>query len=342
MKSIFSFLSVIIAAALQLTGILNLPFGVQKAQPVDFTDGGDPVIVEADGNAYYTFTTGGGIDIRKIKAFDDTTLIEQKTVYRAGNDGIAGSIWAPEIHRIGDKWYIVACAEFRADAVPKGTMPERNSDEEHSDYYRYGFVLESKTDDIFGEYEFKARIAPDGLNNIDGTYLQKNGRLYYVCSAYVDVAHQCIYIAEMENPYTLKTDENGKNNAVMISRPQYGWEKHGWWVNEGPAVLYKNDAVYIVYSASGYSSGEYCMGMLTLKGEDVMKKSSWKKSLFAVFGKNKEAGLYHTGHCSFLYRDNGDVYMVYHATDNPDFSAKRRCTYIKKLGFFGDYPLFNM
>lgn len=327
---------------LQIAGIAN-PFGnVQKAEPIDPTDGGDPVIIEDNGNAYYLFTTGGGVDIRKISAFDDATTVEQKTVYWAGNDGIEGEIWAPEIHKIGERWYIVACAKFREGAVPKGTMPERNSDEPHSDYYRYGFVLESKTDDIFGEYEFKSRIAPDGLNNIDGTYLQKDGRLYYVCSAYVDVAHQCLYIAEMENPYTLKTDAEGRNDAVMISRPRFSWEKRGWWVNEGPAVLYKDGAVYIVYSGSGYSSGGYCLGMLTLTGNDVMKKSSWRKTMLPVFEKNKNAELYHTGHCSFLYRENGDIYMVFHATDDPDFFAKRRCTYIKKLEFFGKYPLFNM
>lgn len=332
LKNFFVFL----LAVMQIFGIA--PLGAEKAAPIDPTDGGDPVIVEDNGNAYYLFTTGGGIDIRRISAFNDATTLEHKTVYWAGNDGVEGDIWAPEIHKIGNRWYIVACAKFKEDSVPKGTMPERNSDEPHSDYYRYGFVLESKTEDIFGEYEFKSRLAPDGLNNIDGTYLQKGGKLYYVCSAYVDVAHQCIYIAEMENPYTLKSD----SEAVMISRPRLLWEKRGWWVNEGPAVLYKDDAVYIVYSGSGYSSGHYCMGMLTLKGDDVMKKSSWKKSFMPVFKKNKSADLYHTGHCSFLYRENGDVYMVYHATDNPDFSAKRRCTFIKKLEFYGDYPLFNM
>lgn len=338
MNSVLKSISVIFLIILQIVGAGN-PFSSGKPEPIDSTDGGDPFIVEDGGNTYYMFTTGGGIDIRKISAFDDAKTVESKTVYWAGSDGIEGEIWAPEIHRIGEKWYIVACAKFREDSVPKGTMPERISDEPHSDYYRYGFVLESKTEDIFGEYEFKSRLAPDGLNNIDGTYLEKDGRLYYVCSAYVDVAHQCLYIAEMENPYTLKTDENGRNNAVMISRPQRSWEKHGWWVNEGPAVLYKDDKVYIVYSASGYSSGEYCMGMLTLRGKDVMKKSSWRKSPNKIFGKGN--GLYHTGHCSFLYRENGDVYVVYHATDEPDFSAKRRCTYIKKLGFAGDYPLFN-
>lgn len=339
MQILIRFLSLAVAALMQLTG-LTFSFGRETPEPIDLDDGGDPVIVEDGGNTYYLFTTGGGVDIRKIAAYDDTTVIEQKTVYWAGNNGVEGEIWAPEIHKIGNRWYIVACAKFREDAVPKGAMPERNSDEPHSDYYRYGFVLESKTEDIFGEYEFKTYLAPDGLNNIDGTYMQKDGKLYYVFSAYVDVAHQCICIAEMENPYTLKTYENGKNNAVMLSRPQRRWEKHGWWVNEGPAVLYKGEKIYIVYSASGYSSGGYCLGMLTLNGDNVMKKTAWHKSFSKVFGKGN--GLYHTGHCSFLYRENGEIYMVYHATDNPDFGAKRRCTYIKKLEFFGDYPLFNM
>lgn len=49
----------------------------------------------------------------------------------------------------------------------------------------------------------------------------------------------------MENPYTLKADAEGKNNAVMISKPEHYWEKIGWWVNEGPAVLY-----HMVYHAT--------------------------------------------------------------------------------------------
>ena len=337
MNMILKSVSIFLAFIIQITGVFSLPFipGDEYDKPIDTDDGGDPFIVEDGGNTYYTFTTGGGIDIRKIAAYNDTTVIEQKTVYWAGNDGITGQIWAPEIHKIGNRWYIVACALYDKNTVEKGSMPEASVDE-HDDFYRYGFVLESKTEDIFGEYEYKGRLAPDGLNNIDGTYLQKDGKLYYICSAYVDVAHQCIFICEMENPCTLKSD----SKTVMLSRPQYKWEKHGWFVNEGPAVLYKNDKTYIVYSASGYSSGEYCMGMLTLKGDDVMNPKSWCKSISPVYKKKTSEEIYHTGHCSFLYRENGETIMVYHATDNEDFSKSRRCTYIKKLEFLNDYPIF--
>lgn len=218
-------------------------------------------------------------------------------------------------------------------------MPGAKEEKEHGDYYRYCFVLESKTEDIFGEYEFKGIIAPDGMNNIDGTYLQKDGKLYFVTSAYMDVGHQCLYIAEMENPYTLKTDENGNNNGVKISSPILLWEIIGWKVNEGPAVLYNEDDIYIVYSASGYSSGGYCMGMLTLCGDDVMNVCHWKKNMTPVSYHKPIKDTYSAGHCSFLYRENGDIYMVYHANSTFKFDESPRLTYIKKVDFAFGKPV---
>ncbi len=315
-------------------------FGVEPGtiydKPIDTKNGGDPFIVEADDKTFYTFTTGNDITIRRIRAYNDATTLTKKTVFTAGQNGVEGDVWAPEIHKIGDKWYIIASARFDEDAVPKGKMPNADADEEHGDFYRYTFVLESKTDDIFGDYVFKGYLAPNGLNNIDATYLQKDGKLYLVTSAYHDVAYQCLYIAEMKNPYTLK--ENSA--AVKISSPDLSWERKGWPVNEGPAVLYHNDDIFVVYSASGYSSDYYCMGMLTLKGDDVMKASSWSKSTSRVNYDDKFAGIYNAGHCSFLYRQNS-IYMVYHANATKEFDDSPRLTYIKAVGFnkYGN-PLF--
>lgn len=330
----------IISAIMSFLTMLGVVSASPYDLPIDAENGGDPFIAEDETGCYYTFTTGGGIEIRKIKSFDDTSVIEKKTVYSVGSDGIIRDIWAPEIHKIGDKWYIISCAVFDENTVERGAMPFAEQYEEHRDYYRYGFVLESKTDDIFGEYEFKGILSPDGLNNIDGTYLQKDGKLYYICSAYVDIGHQCIYIAEMGNPYTLKTDENGENHAVMLSRPEYDWEKVGWWVNEGPAVLYYGENIYIVYSASGYSSGGYSLGMLTLKGDNVMDAQGWSKSITRVYGSMPWKNIYNAGHCSFLYRENGDIYMVYHATAAAEFSEAPRLTYIKPVKFICKKPYF--
>ncbi len=333
-----TFLKTLVITVLSLLGIFAAEDG--GSEPIDLQNGGDPMIVEDGENCYYTFTTGGGIDIREIVAFDDTTPVAVQTVYWSGNDGIVGEIWAPELHKIDGKWYILASARFDENAVARGVMPEGSADEEHGDYYRYGFVLESESDDIWGPYSFKGLLAPDGLNNIDGTYLQKDGRLYFVCSAYMAVGNQHLYICEMDNPYTLTADADGKNNAVCLSSPVFSWEKQGWHVNEGPAVLYNGDDIFLVYSASGYSSGGYCMGMLTLTGDDVRNACHWQKSIIPVHDKKPKNSIYNAGHCSFLYRADGSVWMVYHATPTKDFNDSPRLTYIKEIHFKCGVPLF--
>jgi GH43 family beta-xylosidase len=43
-----------------------------------------------------------------------------------------------------------------------------------------------------------------------------------------------LYIAELENPWTLKTVQ------VLLTTPDYDWERVGYWVDEGPAVIKRN------------------------------------------------------------------------------------------------------
>ena len=149
------------------------------------------------------------------------------------------------------------------------------------------------------------------------------------------MGNQALYICEMENPYTLKGE------AVELSCPKYSWEKRGWPVNEGPAVLYNGDDLFIVYSASGFSSDHYCMGMLTYKGGDVTDKASWKKSPVRVSYHRPLKEIYNAGHCSFLYRDNGEIYTVFHANREMEFDNTPRLTYVQKLEFRNGKPCFG-
>ena len=83
------------------------------------------------------------------------------------------------------------------------------------------------------------------------------------------------------------------------------------------------------------------MGVLTYKGGDVADKSSWCKSPVRASYKNCIKGIYNAGHCSFLYRENGEIFMVYHGTPTRDFEASPRLTYIKPIEFaFGKPVLF--
>ena len=333
MPAIIAFLMSIIIA-LGINGTSS-----QYDEPIDNINGGDPFICEDENGTYYTFTTGGGIDIFQIESYEKVSVTRHETVFWAGESGTVKDIWAPEIHKIGDRWYIIACGVFSEEAAPTGTMPMASGNDVYEDFHRYAFVLESSSEDIFSDYTFKGILAPDGLNNIDGTYLIKDGRLYYVCSAYLATGFQAMYICEMENPYTLKTDENGKHNAVEISRPEHLWEKRGWSVNEGPAALYHEDDIYIVYSASGYSSGNYCMGLLTLKGDDVLDADNWVKTPVSVLSHQPLKKIYSPGHCSFLHRESGDIIMVYHANGTRRFEkSPQRLTYIKPVEFINGIP----
>ena len=69
-------------------------------------------------------------------------------------------------------------------------------------------------------------------------------KLYYVW-AQKDPAipgNSNLYISEMQNPWTLC----GKQ--TLLSIPAYAWEKVGFLVNEGPAVIIRNGKVFITYS----------------------------------------------------------------------------------------------
>ncbi len=176
------------------------------------------------------------------------------------------------------------------------------------------YVLESKTDNAMGEYEFKGKLSPDTDRwAIDQTVLEYNGKLYAVWSGWDGMVNeeQRIYIAEMSDPCTI----SGKR--VMLSKPEYNWELDGFpRINEGPQVLVSPDGVAnIIFSASGSWTDNYCLGRLTLKkGGDPMKAEDWEKATEPVFQKNPPS-TYSTGHACFTVSPDGtENYLVYHAT----------------------------
>jgi GH43 family beta-xylosidase len=123
-----------------------------------------------------------------------------------------------------------------------------------------------------------------------------------------------LYIAAMTNPWTI----SGK--AVRISKPEFPWERRGYWVNEGPAVLVRNGRVFITYSASA-TDASYCMGMLTASdAADLLDPASWVKSSLPVLQTDAAAGIYGPGHSSFTVDGEYDI-LVYHARAYRDIAG---------------------
>jgi GH43 family beta-xylosidase len=275
--------------------------------------GPDPWAIYHDGSYYYMNTMSDRLTIWKTKDITDLKTAEKKTVWLPTEPSNSHDIWAPELHFINNKWYIYYAA-----------------DDGNTDNHQL-YVLENESSDpLNGKFVMKGRISTDKDNNwaIDGSVFENNGKWYLVWSGWktrrVDTETQCIYIAQLKNPWTLSSER------VMLSMPEYNWEKryvnvdgstigHVIYVNEGPQPLESPDGrlIHIIYSASGCWTPYYCLGMLTASTDsDLLNPKSWKKANKPVFQQNPREGVYGTGHnCFFKSPDGTEDYILYHARD---------------------------
>lgn len=254
--------------------------------------GGDPWVVKHEGVYYYCYSTGRGVSVAKA---DSLSTLKNKgtTVYTAPSGTMySEEYWAPELHYINGERYIYVAADD-------------GNNENHRMY-----VLKGTSQNPRDRFEMVGQITdPTNKWAIDGTVLQLNGELYFIWSGWegnVNVA-QHLYIAHMSDPCTIDSER------VMISTPRYTWEKNGNpLINEGPTVLQHEGKTFLVYSASGSWTDFYCLGMLTLTGDDPLDPDHWGKDNRPVF-QRRVGVAYGPGHCSFTTAADGSVWMVYHA-----------------------------
>ena len=85
----------------------------------------------------------------------------------------------------------------------------------------------------------------------------------------MDVGQQ-LYIAHMSGPTAIDSER------VQISVPDRYWEQRGLPLQEGPVALTDEEkgTAILVYSASGSWTDAYCLGKLTLTGDDPMDPGS--------------------------------------------------------------------
>lgn len=271
--------------------------------------GADPWVIKDKGFYYVCQSIGNDVKgtsaivVRKSSSL--TTLGPRKTVWSPPkNAWNSACIWAPELHHIGNRWYIYYAA---GKSGPPYTLQRSG-------------VLESVTDDPQGDYIDKG-ILKTGIDTndfsgtiwaIDLTVGKIKNQLYAVWSGWdknekSQKIKQYIYIAKMTNPITISSER------VMISAPEEEWETGGPLdLNEGPQFIFHNKDVFLIYSTRESWTPEYRLGQLRLKsGEDAMKKESWIKS-GPVFTGNKD--VLGVGHASFAKSpDDKEWWIFYHS-----------------------------
>lgn len=307
----------------------NEPWIAQRADPY--------VYRHTDGYYYFTASVPAYdcIVLRRAKTLAELPQAEEIVVWRKHESGIMSEhIWAPELHYLDGKWYLYYAGGDKDDVW--AIRP---------------YVLECADEDpLTGKWAEKGKMRRAGEDefsfeafSLDATVFENKGNYYYIWAEKVGVGKQIsnLYIAQMENPYTLKTVQ------VLLTTPDYDWERVGFWVNEGPAVIKRNGRIFVTYSASE-TGACYCMGMLSAEEDaDLLDPRSWKKERYPVLESDERLEIYGPGHNSFTVDEEGNDVMVYHARKesviegNPLYNPNRHAMLMKVNWDEKGYPLFD-
>lgn len=306
----------------------NEPWILQRA---------DPYVFFKDGYYYFTASVPAydSIILRRSKTLNGLAEAEEKEVWHKHESGIMSEhIWAPEIHYLFGKWYIYFAGGEKEDIwnIRPYVLECQGDDPYNDEWVEKGKMTRAEDD----EFSFEAF-------SLDATVFENNGEWYYVWAEKVGVGKQIsnLYIAQMENGYTLKTVQ------VLLTTPDYDWERIGFWVNEGPGVIKHDGKIFLTYSASE-TGIDYCVGMLTAdENSDLLDPLSWKKERYPVLKTNADLEIYGPGHNSFTVDEDGNDIIVYHArteaeiVGDPLYNPNRHAMLMKVKWDENGRPVFS-
>ena len=307
----------------------NEPWILQRADPY--------VYKHTDGTYYFTASVPAydGINLRHANSLAELQNAEEVEVWHKHENGpMSEHIWAPELYYIKGCWYIYYAGSDVDDvwALRPYVLECKDEDPMTGTWTELG-KMKAADEDVFSFEAF----------SLDGTIFENKGEYYYVWAEKVGVGPQIsnLYIARMERPDKLATIQ------VLLTTPDYDWERVNFWVNEGPAVLKKDGKIYLTYSASD-TGPAYCIGLMSIDEDaDMLDPAAWKKERYPVLKTDESKGIYGPGHNSFTKDDEGNDIMVYHArteskiVGNPLYNPNRHAHLMKIQWDEDSRPIFS-
>ncbi len=272
----------------------NMPWIEKRADPY--------VYKHTDGYYYFTGSVPSydKIVLRRSKTLKDLKDAKEKTLWERHTQGVMSvHIWAPEIHYIQGQWVIYFAGGDIDDiwAIRPYALGCKGDDPMNDEWEELGPV---QGKDSFSFQDF----------SLDMTVFRHRNKWYCVWAEKVNVGKKIsnLYISELETPVKLGSEQ------VLLSSPDYPWERVDFWVNEGPSLLKGVDRLFLTYSASATGSC-YCMGMLSIaENADLLDPREWKKEKAPVLATDESKGLFGPGHNSFTKSEDGNSdIMIYHA-----------------------------
>ena len=266
--------------------------------------GADPWVTQHAGS-YYLCQAGPGGCIEVWKSDTLTHRGERQVIWTPPRHGWnREEVWAPELHRIGGRWYIYYAASDGSNCNHRMGVLESVTNDPQGAYIDRGQLYTG--DDVIGR--------ADNRWAIDGTLLQLRDQLYFIWSGWADERDiQHLYIARMSDPVTIAS-----NRVRLCDNDTHLWERvaeshHQRGLNEGPQLLVRRGRIFLIYSCSGSWQATYKLGMLCMnESADPMDPASWRKSARPVFESTPE--IFGVGHCCFTQSPDGEEdWILYHS-----------------------------
>ncbi len=277
----------------------------------------DPWVYKADDGTYYLIATVPDYDrivLRKASTIDGLKTAEEKTLWTKHEKGVMGHhIWAPELHKVDGKWYIYFAA----------------GEAENIWNIRMWALSNDAKDPMEGDWKEEGQIKTDIESfSLDATTFEHKGKRYMIWAQNVRGGEHgtALVMSEMKDATTLTGPE------VVLTEPEFSWERIKYNVNEGPAVIKHDGKIFVTYSASA-TNDNYCVGLLWIdEAADLLEKANWNKSPGPVFYSNADVKRFGPGHNSFTVAEDGKTpIMIYHTRDyreiqGPELSDPNRAT----------------
>ena len=275
--------------------------------------GSYPMTRADDPNGYDRIVLRSADTIQGLKNAPETTIWHENT-----DPALNRYIWAPELEKIGDDWYILFTAGRTSGFDIRPAMLKFTGDEfggdaalDPANWTSLGYVKAAAGDgSAFTSF------------SLDMTHFEEGGK-HYVVWAEKPAIGSTLRMAEID-----PADPNQLiSQSILLSAPTLAWEKNnGDSIDEGPAVIKKNGKIVIAFSAATVDD-KYCVGVLTADAAaDLMNPASWAKNPYPLLTTDDVPGQVGPGHNSFTVDEFGNPVIVYHSRTVNDSSNPGEAT----------------
>lgn len=288
-----------------------LQCGGLYANPAVAVDCPDPGVLQ-DGNAWYMACTGGGANKYPLRR--STDLIHWTSIGHVLSSAAVPAwadrdFWAPELHKVGNTYVAYFSARHNNGIFAIGTATATNPAGPYTAQPQP--LLQTGSPGVIDAHFFRA---PNGQNYL---LWKPDGNAVGQTTPIRIQPLSADGLSLTGSPTTLLTNTLSWEGALI----------------EGPWMIYEGGFYYLFYSANGYASTSYAVGVaratsptgpFTKHGAPILvTRGAW-------------AG---PGHGSVVRGPRGDWVHVYHAWQAGNVGqAPGRLVLVDRVGFSGGWP----